>query len=653
MAFVGMAPRVDPSQLQPNQAQFAYNARLTSGALEPLNGPLLLASLVGLTGPAKSLFKSVTTAGTRWLAWPFHVDAVRALVAGDRNGTVYYTGDGPPRFTNYTLAGRDGYPIASKMLGLPAPTAAPTVTHTGATGDVVNRAVLYSFVNAGGTQESQASPAVIAAGRTAGAWSVSGLRAPPPNDYPTSSATWAAGVLTVTTPDTLGLRAGDMLEHGTLGEVVVASVTGAQFTVEVSSNPTPVTGGFVRVVPYDTAGASWRIYWSEADGSYKLMAEKPVTTALPITIDAAAVGTAVEPLLDAPPPPVDLHSLCRHSSGALVGISGNELCMSEPYKPYAWPAAYRTPLASDPVACRTAGPMVVVGTAGTPEVFIGADPSSMQPEDVKSVWPCLSNRAMVSFPNGVAFPTRFGLAWLGSGPPVIVTEASYTERNWTAVYPSTMFSAAYGTAYVGAYEGPTGTEFWFFRPNEPAPVSLGEAADVTALYTDPQDGSLILARGDRVFRFDSDNGARLTYTWTSKLFQAESPGNMGAFKAFAEFTTPPEERAAAEAARNAVLASNAALAAAGRTGGELAGAPIGRYMLSGSGLAPVPPASFDRLGVTAIVDGEAVYSQRVVDRSAHRLPSDYKSDNVTFVLSGNVPLSRFEFAETAEGLRAR
>jgi len=653
MAFGGMAPRVDPSQLQANQAQFAYNARLTSGALEPLNGPLLLASLLGLSGPAKSLFKSVATTGMRWLAWPFHVDAVRALVAGDRSGTVYYTGDGPPRFTNYALAGRDGYPMESRMLGLPAPTAAPGAAFTGTTGEVANRAILYSFVNAQGTQESQASPATVVSGRTAGTWSVSGLRAPPPNDYPTTSASWAAGVLTIVTPDTLGLRAGDTLEHGALGAVTVASVTTTQFTVLVATNPLPVTGGFVRSVPYDTAGAHWRIYWSEADGSYKLVADKPVSTALPITIDAAIVGTAVEPLLDAPPPPVDLHSLCRHSSGALVGISGNELCMSEPYKPYAWPAANRTPLASDPVACRTAGPMVVVGTAGTPEVFIGADPSSMQPEDVKSVWPCLSNRAMVSFPNGVAFPTRFGLAWLGAGSPVIVTEASYTERDWTAVYPSTMFAAAYGTAYVGAYEGPTGTEFWFFRPNEPAPVSLGSAADVTALYTDPQDGSLIMARGDLVFRFDADTGTRLTYTWTSKLFQKESPGNMGAFKAFAEFTMPPAERAAAEAARQAVLSSNAALVAAGNTGGELGGAPIGTYMLGGSGLAPVPPATFDRLGVTAVVDEVVVYSQRVVDRLSHRLPSDYKADNVTFILSGNVPLNRFEFAETAEGLRAR
>lgn len=652
VAFGGMAPRVDPSQLQINQSQYAYNARLTSGALEPLNGPLLLASLFGLTGPAQSLFKSVTEGGVRWLAWPFRVDAVRALVAGDRSGTAYYTGDGPPRFTNYELAGRDGYPIDSMMLGLPAPTAAPSASHTGSTGDVVNRAFLYSFANADGTQESQASPAVIAAGRTAGTWSVSGLRAPPPNSYNTTTATWAAGVLTVTTPDTFGLLAGDAIEHGVLGELAVQSVSPTQFTVLVEDDPTPLTGGFARVVPYDTADAKWRVYWSEADGSYKLMAEVPVTTALPLSIDAAAVGTAVEPMLDAPPPPRDLHSLCRHSSGALVGISGNELCMSEPYKPYAWPAAYRTPLASDPVSCKTAGPVIVVGTAGTPEVFIGADPSTMQPEDVKSVWPCLSARAMVSFPNGVAFPTRFGLAWLGAGSPVIITEASYTERDWRAVFPSTMIAASYGTAYVAAYQTSNSTEFWFFRPGEPAPVSLGSASGVTALYTDPQDGSLTMARGDQVYRFDGDAGTRLNYTWTTKLFQMSAPGNIGAFKAFVDFTMTPEERAAAEAARQAVLAANTALVASGSTGGELGGAPIGSYMLGGSGLEPVPPATFDRFGVTVIVDDEVVYSQRVSDRYMHKLPSGYKSDNVTYVLSGNVPLNRFEFAETGEGLRA-
>lgn len=653
MAFGGMAPRVNPAQLQPNQAQLAYNARLTSGALEPLNGPLLLASLSGLSAPAKSLFKSVSNAGARWLAWPKHVDAVRALVAGDRKGTVYYTGDGPPKFTNYELAGRDGYPMAAYMLGLPAPTAAATVSHTGSTGDVINRAFLYAFANADGTQESQASPAVTAAGRVAGTWSVSGLQAPPANSYSVSSAVWAAGVLTVTSPDTFGLRVGDLLDHGTLGQVEVTSVTTTQFTVAFAADPTPLTGGFARSVPYDVTGAKWRIYWSELDGSYKLMGEWPVSTTLPITINAAAVGSAVEPLLDAPMPPIDLKSLCRHSSGALFGISGNELCASAPYKPYAWPNAYRTPLASDPVACRTSGAVVVVGTAGTPEVFIGADPSTMQPEDVKSVWPCLSSRAMVSYPNGVAFPTRFGLAWLGAGAPTIITDASYVERDWRELNPASFFAASYGVAYVAAYESPTGTEFWFFRPNEPAPVSLGSAADVTALYTDPQDGSLIMAKGDQVYRFDADTGVRLTYTWTSKLFQTAAPVNYGAYKVFVDFNMTPSERAAAEAARQAVLTANAALMASGSTKGELGGAPLGTYMLGGSALSPVPDATFDRLGITLIAAGEILYSERVTDNRMQRLPSGYKSDTSTFVISGNVPVTRFEFAETGEGLRAQ
>jgi hypothetical protein len=650
-AFGGMAPRVAPSQLQESQAQLAYNARLTSGDLEPLNAPLLLASLSGLTGPARAVFKSVTDTAFRWLAWPQRVDAVRALVAGDRTGRVYYTGDGVPQWTTYDLAGRDGYPMASYTLGLPAPTAAPTAVHAGSTGDVANRAFLYSFASADGAQESQASPAAVVAGRVAGTWSISALQHPPGNNYATASASWAAGVLTVATPSTFGLRVGDVLDHGVLGRVTVTGVTALSFSVERAADPTPVTGGFARAVPYDVVGAKWRIYWSEADGSYKLMAEHPVTTALPISIDAAAVGTAVEPLLDAPMPPADLHSLCRHSSGALFGISGNELLASEPYKPYAWPNAYRTPLASDPVACKASGNTVVVGTAGTPQLFIGADPSTMQPEDIKSVWPCLSPRAMVAFPNGVAYPTTFGLAWIGASAPQIVTEASYTERKWRDVYPRTMVAASYGNAYVAAYTTGNSTDFWFFRPGEIAPVSLGAASGVTALYTDPEDGSLIMACGDQIFRFDADDGRRLVCTWMSKEFEAAAPSNIGAFKIRADFTTTVEESAAASEAQERTRESNRAMSFGRRSLGAIGTGFLARFALGGSALAPVPPGTFDQLGVTAFVDDTVVFSARVEDGAVRRLSSAYKSDNITWVITGNVRVSGFEFAGTAQGLR--
>ena len=76
-------------------------------------------------------------------------------------------------------------------------------------------------------------------------------------------------------------------------------------------------------------------------------------------------------------------------------------------------------------------------------------------------------------------------------------------------------------------------------------------------------------------------------------------------------------------------------------------------MLGGSALSPVPDATFDRLGITLIAAGEISYSERVTDNRMQRLPSGYKSDTSTFVISGNVPVTRFEFAETGEGLRAQ
>lgn len=652
-AFSGLAPRVGARALAPEQAQVALDVRLTSGDLEPLREPVLRVTLEGMVGAALSAAKSTSAAGSRWLAWDRHVDAVRALVAGDRSGLLYLTGAGVPQWTTYTLAGRNGSPLQSRVLGVPAPTAAPTVSFSSGSGSVVNRAIRYSLVCTsadGWDQESQASPAIVAAGQEAGSWEVGGLIAPPASGYTTVSSAWAAGVLTVTVADTFGLRVGDELEHTVLGVLPVTAVTPTTFTVEVSVDPGAVTGVFSRVVPHDVTTTKWRIYWSEADGSYLQVGDYPTSTALPIVIPATTVGAALEPLTDAPMPPADLKSLCRHPSGALIGISGNELCMSEPYKPYAWPMRYRTPLAFDPVACRVFGRSVVVGTLGIPAVFTGADPSTMSPEDVNVQWPCLSERGMVATQAGVGYPSPYGLVWIGAEGPSLITQPSYSNRDWERVNPETFAAAPYGAAYVALRDGVREPELWLFQPLEPSAITAASAGDVTGLATDPETGALMLLRGDTVWEWDSDPSARRLFVWRSKEFTLVPPGNPGAVWVVSDSSMTDEEGAAAVAVRDAVLAANTALSALGARG-AMGMAFVGRRPLASSDLAPVPDVAYDKLTLNAYVSGALVFSESVVLGDVVKLPSDVKADNVTFELMGNVRVRSLLAHGAAETLR--
>lgn len=651
--FSGLAPRAGARALRPDQAQIALDARLTSGELEALNEPLQLVTLAGMPGPAQAAFKSVATAGTRWIAWHTPVDAVRALVAGDRSGLAYFTGNGIPQWTNYALAGQDGYPIATRVLGVPVPPAGPTVGFTGGSGAVVNRAVRYSLVLTsadGWDQESEASPATVGAGQAAGTWQISGLIAPPVNTYPITSSSWSSGILTVVTPSTFGLRVGDVVTHGVAGTLTVLSVPGGSFTAARASDPGALTGSFARSVPHDTGNTKWRIYWSESDGSFTSVGDYATSTSQPIAIPATTLGSSLSPLTDAPMPPVDLKSLVRHPSGALIGISGNQLCASEPYKPYAWPQRYRTPLAFDPVACRVFGRSVVVGTKGIPAIFTGADPSTFTPEDVNSQWPCLSARGMVATQAGVGYPSPYGLVWVSAGGAQLITQGSYAQRDWQNLNPETFAAAPFGAAYVAVHDGEMLPQLWLFQPLEVAVISAGSGGDVSGITSDPETGALILLRGNSVWEWDADPSARRTYVWRSKEFTLSPPGNVGAVWMIVDPSMTEDEVVAAAATRAAVIAANVALSATGSSGG-LGYSFLGRYALGGSALYPVPPATFDQLALNVYVDGELTYSDSDVANVVSKLTALAKTDNVTFELIGNMRVRILAAHGSGEALR--
>ncbi len=127
-SFQGEIPRASPRALPDKAAHEAVGAKLLSGDLESWKQVLSIKALA-LAGEIQSIYY---LAGQYWLSWNGDVDVAKGIIPGDTTHRIYLTGLDAPRFTNLALAttGSEPYPVQTRLLGVPAPTSAPTTTTT-------------------------------------------------------------------------------------------------------------------------------------------------------------------------------------------------------------------------------------------------------------------------------------------------------------------------------------------------------------------------------------------------------------------------------------------------------------------------------------------------------------------------------------------
>ena len=129
--FGGLAPRLSPRLLRDELATVANDVNLESGRLVPItdNSDTLTLS----NSSRQSIFK-YTDSPERWVQFDEDVDVVRGPIPGDNNDTLYWSGQSYPKMgRNSNIIGGSVYPNAAYRLGIPAPTAAPTVAAVGQT----------------------------------------------------------------------------------------------------------------------------------------------------------------------------------------------------------------------------------------------------------------------------------------------------------------------------------------------------------------------------------------------------------------------------------------------------------------------------------------------------------------------------------------
>ena len=383
----GVAPKLTPTLLPDTAAQVATNVVLHNGGVRALKSPQTVVTPTK-SAPFRTIFRYGNVPGETqyWLTWPNPVHVARGPVPGDTEEKIYFTGDGSPKKTCFSLAlqGGTSYPMAAFEMGVPPPVTAPLLQNVFGTGPATEetRVYVYTHVSVWGEESSPSPPA--------------------------------------------------------------SGIVKADSILRVHGFSTPPSGALHLV-----ARRIYRTVTASSGVNYYFVAEIPVSASEFVdNVSTSAVGEPL-PSLDWDLPPTDLSGLIALPSGALCGFSGKQVCFSVVGAPYAWPQKYRLTGDYEIVALAPMGQNVVVLTQGYPYVINAGDPEASQMAKVDEEQACISARSVVPFRGGVLYASPDGLVHITPSGVSVLTKNIIDREGWQALSPQGLFAARFDGRYYG------------------------------------------------------------------------------------------------------------------------------------------------------------------------------------------------------------
>lgn len=485
-AFTGMRPVVATDLLRPGEAVTATNTILNGGDLAPFNTLLDVTTLTS-TPDVKTIYRygqEQVSESNFWFQATTDANFVKGPVDGDTEERTYYSGTlAYPAKTKADIATTaPPYPTTSYPLGIHKPAAAPTVAVSGTA-----------------TDPNSAAETVVYAMTYVTSWGEEG-----PPSVASSTVTWRAG-------QTINLTA--------------LSTTG---TPSYSGNsnkglPLVVSKRLYRSATGSSGTARFLLVNTEGDIAL-------ATTTYNDTKATANLGEAMRSRYWVEPPD-GLLGLTQMANGILVGYTGNTVCFSEPYVPYAWPVRYQQSVDAPVVAIAPFDQSILVATKRSLYVFTGTDPSNMTSERLAVSQTCVSKRAMVEMMGGVVFPTPDGLMYIGTGAVKMLTEGLMSRREWQAYKPESMHAYESDNRYICFYDtGATQAGLVFTFGEDPSFCLIDSYA--TAGFRDRSRDALYLCQNGggstkNVRKWDA-SGSPMTMSWLSGVFKLPGGMNFGA-----------------------------------------------------------------------------------------------------------------------------
>lgn len=611
--FSGISPRTGPTLLAPNQAQRANNLKLQSGELRPWRAPVAVYT-PGQSG-VQSIYQmaDVASSNTAWLEWTSaDVDAVPGPVADSTDTRLYYTGDSVPKKTNWALATTSGagvkpFPNAWLNMGVPAPTAAPTLA--GTAGSDETRVYVYTYVSTFGLVKEESAPS-------------------PPATISIAAGAAVTVSAFATAPNTAA--------HYNVTAIRIyrsaSSATSALFLLVDEITVTPSTGAVVSGTSLN--GVSYTSGTGYVDSR-----------------TAAQLGLSL-PSMYYTPPPSGLRGLVAMPNGILAGFVGNQVWFCEPYLPHAWPTAYSMSVQFPIVGLGVFGQTLVVTTTGNPYLISGTTPGAMTQERLPMPEPCISKRSIASDQYGVMYASPNGLVSISGGAQDVISRSLMTKDEWLPYAPNTLVGTIYQNMYLGFCAPVAGgyTTLVLTRGDNPPLVTLDTAAIAVFVSRSSSNVYFLSASDNKIYQLDADTANNLTFEYISKKFVLPHPANFSAYKVQADWPY----LAATDAYNAQVAAINASNAAlfSGPLGGDVDDAAVNSMALNGSLLVTPPALAASRsIQVGVSCDDVTVFSDGVTNQEMHRMPAASKGYVYQITLSGTAPVRRFVMAESAQELR--
>lgn len=571
--FGGMLPARDDRLLPDFAAALSTNTWLYSGSLRGLPEPELVRACTAGTGKVYRIPNNLTDSShisdSVWMEFAsINTDVLRTPVVGDTHERYYWAS--PAHAPRYNTLARITAASSHWLLGVPAPSAAPTVSPAGGVSTTMTtRSYVVTFVSAYG-EEGPPSDPVTATGKIDDTWTVT-LASASFTDLGNSGAdryltkariyrtvTSSLGVATYFRVTEVNIpykvvRTGDTHSNTTVDDLSTTTDLIAGLSVSGSGIPGGTTIATIAGATSITLSAAA----TTTVNNVSLTFSSGDLTYADSNSDTTVSSNAELESTTWTGPPTDLQGWVSMGNGMFVGWRENELWFSEPYRPHAWPAAYVLTVEYPIVGLGVSNQTLVVGTQGFPMTGAGVRPATFVLSKVSSLEPCTSRGSIVGAPEGVYYTSPNGLIIVSQGQAVNVTRKLVNKDQWqqqaslSTVRATWLGSAyyAYGTSLPGVFQTDTFQTNAFAQEDFSGAYAgvlidptderiaynrLSTSTPTTNVWQDNWSSDIMLIRSDNLYRINlADSDPTLeSYIWRSKIFQVNEKGNLAAYKIF-------------------------------------------------------------------------------------------------------------------------
>lgn len=387
------------------------------------------------------------------------------------------------------------------LLGVPAPSTAPTVSSAGGSGTLESRSYIYTWVTAYGEEGPPSNPSTVVSGYPNGTWSITVSN--PLNSEASQRNLKFVNIYRAVTAST------GVATYFLVTQIAVGTTSYSDTTVNVSAN-----------------NQLQSTYWSA--------------------------------------PPSDLSGLITMPNGIIAGFRANEIWFCEPYRPHAWPAPYTMSVEYDIIGLGVIGQTLIVCTAVSPYAISGVNPSTMAMSRVAVTQPCTSRGSIVSTPFGVVYCSPEGLALVTPGGATNLTKDMFTKDKWQRLLTTqSLRGAVYNNGYYcwGSQQGAvfqadsfqtdafqqadlTGGfsgGFIDFNNSRVAFTGLNTSTPAYNTFNDVWTNEVFIVKEGAVYWLDTSEAQPPgSYRWRSKIFSMPNRRNLEAMRVwFDTFSTSP------------------------------------------------------------------------------------------------------------------